>query len=841
MKVITPEDLALLYAATPHADAQSGDCRLVLACLACFPFASHVEALLPEKTLWDCAMEQLPPGVPLDEGQVKPRGEFLVYGNCHATPDRGVTRARDVQISVGPLSKKLTVFGDRYWHGSRHGDPDPFSSMPLTWDKAFGGGDNSANPLGKGQDPLPDGRRPMPNVEHHDEYMSFPQDRPKPAGLGALAVSWEPRSRHAGTLDRSWFEGRWPGVPADCGPEFFMCAPEDQRLPGFFSGDEGFQIFGMHPVTDWQRGVLPAVRCRVFVLRCAGEKREFEELEARADTLTLFPEKGLGALTFRAVTHTADEECGDLLALLAVFEPSALPPQPAQEYRQAMEQALTPPVVSEEQVAEPETEPEAVQEELKGKEQQVSAEIPGLAELEQVVAEVEAQSRTLLDKARVTPQEVEEFLAKVERQTRDLFPPEKVEAATGKADPASELRSLVQDLEDRGRELLRRTGKSEEEVEALLKQHADLQEPPDLARHFAPRLEDQKVSEELKGHMRTMIDSFGEVAAVCASLEQLAAGLKAPPEPADEAPLEEEEIPEAEPQALTREELLARYEEGRSLAGAELCGLDLAGLQLPGIDLRGALLRHTRLVGSNLAGARLQGADLRGGLLDNCILEDADLSGALLEKCSLKGGKAKGVKARQAGFQEAQASGADFSGACMEDADFSRAVLDCALFTKASAPRLRLLGASLKRADFTEAGLQNSRGDARTNAEKADFSGADMSLSGWRGACLQQAVMVETRLEDADLGHCNLKQACMTRAHAGNAVLFKANLQGARLCQAVLDGASLRRARLVDADLCRASLQRADLYKCVLGNTSLHLSDLGLTVLDPELPERFPK
>ena len=60
---------------------------------------------------------------------------------------------------------------------------------------------------------------------------------------------------------------------------------------------------------EFLEGTLPAIRCRMFVLRNNEQEMAFQELKNQADTLTLFPDSEIGALTFRGVTHTCDEEC----------------------------------------------------------------------------------------------------------------------------------------------------------------------------------------------------------------------------------------------------------------------------------------------------------------------------------------------------------------------------------------------------------------------------------------------------------------------------------------------------------------------------------------------------
>jgi len=74
----------------------------------------------------------------------------LVFGSCHAPEGRPVplsyARVRVAPTEPDPqrtVDKKLFVFGDRYWKdgvlGKSMTDPIPFTTMPLGWERAFGG------------------------------------------------------------------------------------------------------------------------------------------------------------------------------------------------------------------------------------------------------------------------------------------------------------------------------------------------------------------------------------------------------------------------------------------------------------------------------------------------------------------------------------------------------------------------------------------------------------------------------------------------------------------------------------------------------------------------------
>lgn len=65
--------------------------------------------------------------------------EVMVLGMARARGGAPTSRAR-VGLRIGALERSLNVYGDRTWVGQdRASDPLPFESMPLTYDRAFGG------------------------------------------------------------------------------------------------------------------------------------------------------------------------------------------------------------------------------------------------------------------------------------------------------------------------------------------------------------------------------------------------------------------------------------------------------------------------------------------------------------------------------------------------------------------------------------------------------------------------------------------------------------------------------------------------------------------------------
>jgi hypothetical protein len=170
-----------------------------------------------------------------------PGTDIIVNGHAYAPAGRAV-RELDVGIRVGSLRKSLKVFGDRYWErglsGVRSTSPTLFKTLPLVYERAYGGyapGNEeprpfeSRNPVGRGFTPVqPEDGHALPNVEYPQQCISSWKERPPPAGFGAIASWWSPRQQYAGTYDQAWQERRMPLWPEDLDPRHFLSVPEDQ-------------------------------------------------------------------------------------------------------------------------------------------------------------------------------------------------------------------------------------------------------------------------------------------------------------------------------------------------------------------------------------------------------------------------------------------------------------------------------------------------------------------------------------------------------------------------------------------------------------------------------------
>lgn len=186
----------------------------------------------------------------------RPQAEIALEASAHADPN---DNEAEVGVQVGHWSKKLRVYGERLWHRHfgriRPGSPMSFQQMPLIYEHAFGGEDTETNdrdmrnPVGRGFYRKGSKRDvadlPVPNIEAWNHPITSPTTLPEPAALGFIPPHWQPRAGFAGTYDAAWREERYPLLPEDFDPRFFLAVPSDQVYPGFLEGGEGVTLIGL--------------------------------------------------------------------------------------------------------------------------------------------------------------------------------------------------------------------------------------------------------------------------------------------------------------------------------------------------------------------------------------------------------------------------------------------------------------------------------------------------------------------------------------------------------------------------------------------------------------------
>jgi hypothetical protein len=198
----------------------------------------------------------------------------IIMTGAACAPEQQQVRQMDVSVSVGSVSKRIRVFGDRQWNQGLITAPVPFANMPLVYERAFGGVDvvegkirsaEERNPVGigfagkKSQSDM--SGIALPNLECPNQLIQYYDDIPMPVCFGSIAPYWPQRAGLAGTYDELWQNNRAPYLPEDYSPRFLNSALPDLLYPGFLQGGELVNITGMHPLGELNFN-LPVLKLR---------------------------------------------------------------------------------------------------------------------------------------------------------------------------------------------------------------------------------------------------------------------------------------------------------------------------------------------------------------------------------------------------------------------------------------------------------------------------------------------------------------------------------------------------------------------------------------------------
>lgn len=869
MKIIKPDTLALLF--TPC--ALGDDCCLSVAAMACFPLEpAPVGRLLKETAMWKTVAKELGEEEALDTGYPKHRGEFLVYGSCHAS--EAVTGLQ-VSATIAGLSKKLNVYGSRYWNAAGVPSvPEPFQVMPLRWTNAFGGLGWEPNPNGVGLEADETGRIPVPPVQDPHNLLASPNDRPEPSGFNALSPFGPQRKRYLGTFNDAWLKSRWPHYPRDTDPEYFNTAPSDQRITGFFKGDEPLSILNMHPLKPEIGSVLPGVRARLFINRVVEGKESFTEIPARAETVWLFPGSDCAVLLFRGTSRVTDETLDDVTHLMAEWELLQAEPETFDFYHQKFLNTVAPAPVALAEPAPPAAAPPAP----KPKPPPAAPEPPKppslspdaeklLASANEAIAKVEAQADAAFAKLGMTRAEA---MAK-------YAPP----AKTATAPTPDEIEKMIANVHQQADASLKKMGMTQEEAtkKYLTPQAAaakdigqEITKLTDALQGIEAKLQQsgttlQKAAAKVVPNIDPATLDIGKMiaglTALAAAFPPKTEAAPAPPKPeAAEAEIAAPAVAGDAKALDSVDAVMKRHASGKKLSGLDLSGLDFSGRDLSHADfsgstlvktmfsgavLQGALFADALLADADFSGARmaqvglvraqavgatfpgtdLQGADLTGGNFSGCDFCGANfcqacLSGAQFAAASLKDVKGAGLTAIKASFPKADLSGANLSQAILTSADFTDATLENTCFSQAEASRATFGGAHGQGADFSGAKMNNSRAGKTTELSGAIFTGADMTRSCWERSSLTDARMVGTLLDHANFCRVKLDRVYMVNAIAKEANFMKAVMTDCDLRGVNFFNTSFRHAQLNGCDLKSSSMFGTDLYgaKIVASDTA---------------------
>ncbi len=304
---------------------------LILTAKATFRIEDNGQVKLEQETPFPLLNEDQPTELGLQPRDNLPRldpaFEVMLLGKAYAPGGRATTEMT-VTLSVGDVQHEMDVIGERVWQGE--GDsasmspPEAFDTMPLVWERAFGGSkqvliDREAsldvsspmNAEGKGFDhitqarelgdafncpegyPQFDATRSLPNLETPDQRVKYWSDLPLP-------VCWAPVPHSSGLIFERFkrsCEKRGKDYVVMDAPEMLHRAHPDWVIdtPGAGAvvslegacnrGSIKFRLPELRVVADFQ----------------VGDQGEAIELNPR--TLVLLPEEQKFYITYRSVTQ----------------------------------------------------------------------------------------------------------------------------------------------------------------------------------------------------------------------------------------------------------------------------------------------------------------------------------------------------------------------------------------------------------------------------------------------------------------------------------------------------------------------------------------------------------
>lgn len=889
MKVVKPMRLSVVprffeHGAQPH---------LVVTAIGYFPLDAP-EVLLGEQALWtDFGRDALRP-VPtveapqnlaaaiLDEGLPKARGEVLVRGNAY--PPGGPAPGCAVRVTVGPkdaplVDKKLYVSGDRYWDFMGMSMPKPFTEMPVDWEHAFGGPSHGWNPVGRGIVEVagPEGKpvTPLPNVELEKDRVRARGDRPKPGGFAPVDHAHPLRMGKFGTFDKRWLDNEFPGMPSDMHLEAHNCAPEDQRIEGWFKGGEPFVIEHMHPTRPRLEGVLPSFRVRAFFTMKGDAAETLHEVGMRLETVQLVPHRNRGILVYRGVVKTVEDDGYDIVALMVGAEKLSVP-RDHDHYRAVLKKRLDREEGAVEALRDIDLLPEIPR---------YVGDAGPIEDIQKLLArdglmEANLERRAELDHARMK-QEFEAAGLDPATFGMPTAPPTAVPPPSLALD---DLGATIMQAEQREKDDSARVEKQRVEIEArgraLCEKHGvDYEKFTGAGVGGPPKFRAQHELEKL----RASLARANEVGVTLPELEQRAS------DPEFEQRLRGQETQQLEmyrdgahfmPAPAVIEDDYAKMLGARvsvandaqvSLANEDLTGADLADAVIPGSDLSFTFLEAARLDRADLAGANfhravltraslrdanLSNADLRGANLGEADLtgtdlRGADLTGAVLFRTKLDRTKLGGAKLHDTDVWESELHDVSCVGASIRKVSFLRCTIERLDATDAElsdvtllesrAPRLDLSRAKIEDlhliavdapgASFRDASLVKMSALGECSLPDADFSGAKMPEASLRGANLAGANFEGAQLDGADLSECNLTGANLDRAILTGAAFIRADLANAKVRTSKLLDVVMHKAHLAGADFAGSNLFQADLTKAKGDDrTSFSGTNLGRAV-----------
>jgi uncharacterized protein YjbI with pentapeptide repeats len=680
---------------------------------------------------------------PSDFAPAKPRADVLLVGTCFAA--REPVAAARVGMRLGAFAKVLVVYGDRQWTSNGvPTEPTPFSSMPLSWARTYGGLHFPRNPLGRGAQAEGSAIVPgsdLPNIEYPDRPLRSP-DRGEAAGFGPIPDSWPQRLQKFGRFDDEYLKDRWPLPPRDMNWGFFNAAPEDQQLDGFVRGDEELYFENLHPAIPHYRSQLPGVRVRCFVNERQRAQYRLREIQMRLDTVWVDMDAETLVLVWRGHVELRSSTLIGSEHFFVFAEELSDPPRDEAQCLRLLEDALARrEIVDDELDAEDEPE-ENEDEEDEGEEEEEERE--------------EEAAAPRAERAQPSPLPL---LA-----TAPVAAPQTDALSESDVPPAEPLDGVGQVEEGAG--------------EAAAD---ELPAPDEVALTAARVLEMAAAHASFAGCDLSGLNLSGADLSGLDFRDAIMGSV-----------------------CLVEAKLVQANLAGAMLAGANLRHANCAGASFAGADLTGAWLTGADLSSADLGGADLTRARLRLARLPSVHARDAIFAGADASDASFQGADLTATDFCEARIHRTDFSNANLTDAALEDAwgrhvngvgatliklRGAGAVLCEADFSHCFANESVWEAAHLFRSTFGDSVLDG-----------AEFSSAYLCETTFDASEMKGARLNQAALRSARLRRCNCLEASFDEADLTDADVSESNLFGASLIDTVTQatvfaGANLRRVK----------------------------------------------
>lgn len=721
MKVIKPLKVGLIHRTYGYRDAYRFAVKPIL-----FFDLKEPQRIIPEAQAWQRLVAELPQYQVFDEGLPKASPEVLLHGSAWA-PAGNPASELQVTLAFGQMSKTLQVTGDRIWQkrflSRKATDPAPFKTMPLTWNRAFGGEQYSTNPVGQGA--LSQGESgetivALPNIEYVDQVLTSPKRTVEPAGYGPLHVLWSPRTVADPLFDQAYMDSIFPSLPDQMNFARFNMAPEDQRLQTL-SGTEQFRLTNLDREQPILEGTLPAYRPRVFT-RLAGE---MEEMSVQPETVWFLPAANMGAILYcgeRIVSRRYAQL--ELSELMLSYEGMNDAPRGLDYYQRVLQLRTDPDTSFAHVTDESQLSPLKSAAERQAQSQAQASYVSDLNAAQdqqwqaQKTAFAEKHDTVISDEHRPPPIDPRSVIAPAAIKSGDYSLAPVAEVAEEKQQHAQAKIAAIKEKQAASEHSATQPSISEDKLlaDAMSKtrdgQISPQNSPKDMpaTRHEIPSRE-QTDRLILKGRAKATAPQ----------------------------PISFRKAYEAG-QAL-RDVVVQRQQDGAEMAYRDYTGADLSGLDFSNTDLQGSIFECANLQNCSFVEANLHGASFVGATLDHTNFHSANLSESNF--CCARGEHTNFTQADLSGgvvAQNAHLGLADFTGASIDAASFIDSKLTCADFHQANIASSTMMRTELTGCLFDE-----------TTIGTTTFLDSNLQRSAWVDVSAERSVILNSQMQMADV------------------------------------------------------------------------------------------